>query len=153
MTDGSALHLLLIEDHPRFRQTLRRALELLAEVALVAEASDGPSALHQADMVNPHIVLCDVNLPSMSGLEVVGRLRDRDPTCPIIVLTVVDDAEQRAQAMQAGASAYVTKDSGLAAIVTLIRDLAAHGHPHGVYRSVPASSAGDDHDPWALPQS
>src|SRR3712207_4083837 len=125
MTDGAGLRLVLIEDHPRFRQTLRRALELLPEVALVAEAGDGRSGLEQAAVVTPHVVLCDVNLPGMSGLEVVGRLRDRAPTCPIIVLTVVDDAEQRAQAVQAGATAYVTKDRGLAALITLIRDLAA----------------------------
>src|SRR3712207_3594659 len=117
MTATSGLRLVLIEDHPRFRQTLRRALELLAEVALVAEADDGPSGLDQAAVVNPHIVLCDVNLPGMGGLEVVGRLRERAPTCPIIVLTVVDDDEQRAQAVQAGATAYVTKDRGLDALV------------------------------------
>lgn len=123
MTDVAGLRLVLIEDHPRFRQTLRRALELIPEVSLVEEAADGRSGLDQAAVVNPHVVLCDVNLPGMSGLEVVGRLRERAPTCPIIVLTVVDDAEQRAQALQAGATAYVTKDSGLDALVTLIRDL------------------------------
>ncbi len=119
------LRLLLVEDHALFRHSLRRVLETLPDVAGVAEAGDGPGALQQIGRLQPDIILCDLHLPGMPGLEVIRLVRQRYPACVIIVLSVADAAEVCREALQAGASAYITKDTSLVRLLALIRQIGA----------------------------
>ncbi len=119
------LRLLLVEDHALFRHSLRRVLETLPDVAGVAEAGDGPGALQQVALLQPDIILCDLHLPGMLGLEVIRLVRQRYPACVIMVLSVADAAEVRREALQAGASAYITKDTALARLLALVRQIGA----------------------------
>ena len=86
--------ILLVDDHPLFRQGIRWTLETQHDMEVVGEVSDGQAAIQQADFLTPDVIVCDINLPGMNGLEVTRILRRRHPQCAIIVLTMHQDDEQ-----------------------------------------------------------
>jgi DNA-binding NarL/FixJ family response regulator len=104
------LRILLVDDHPLFRHGLRCALDRCHDCEIVAEAGDGPAAIQSCDDCLPDVVLCDINLPGVSGLEVTRVLHKRHPRCAVIVLATTVDDQSLFQAVQAGAIAYLTKD-------------------------------------------
>lgn len=101
---------MIVDDHPLFRQGLVDVLETDDGVAVVAAAANGDAALYLAEEQRPDIVLMDVNLPDMNGLQVTRRILSQTPATKIIILTGYDDAEQVYHAMQLGAVAYCAKD-------------------------------------------
>ena len=103
------LRVLLVDDHPLFRQGVRRALELHPAIQVVGEAGDGEAALQQADILLPDLVVCDLNLPRLDGLEVTRTLARRYPNMAVVILTLHQDEAVRARALAAGAAAYLTK--------------------------------------------
>lgn len=113
--------ILLVDDHPLYRQGIRWTLEVENDMEIVGEVSDGQAALQQADLLTPDVIVCDINLPGMNGLEVARILRRRHPQCAIIVLTMHEDDEQLFNAIRVGAAAYVTKSIGPEELVALVR--------------------------------
>ena len=101
---------MIVDDHPLFRQGLVDVLEMDDSVAVVAAATNGDMAIYLAEEHRPEIVLMDVNLPDMNGLQVTRRILSLVPETKIIILTGYDDAEQVYHAMQLGAVAYCAKD-------------------------------------------
>ena len=101
---------MIVDDHPLFRQGLVDVLETDDSVAVVAAATNGDMAIYLAEEHRPEIVLMDVNLPDMNGLQVTRRILSLAPETKIIILTGYDDAEQVYHAMQLGAVAYCAKD-------------------------------------------
>ena len=101
---------MIVDDHPLFRQGLVDVLEMDDGVAVVAAATNGDMAIYLAEEHRPEIVLMDVNLPDMNGLQVTRRILSLVPETKIIILTGYDDAEQVYHAMQLGAVAYCAKD-------------------------------------------
>ena len=101
---------MIVDDHPLFRQGLVDVLETDDGMAVVAAAANGDSAIYLVGERRPDIVLMDVNLPDMNGLQVTRRILAESPETKVIILTGYDDAEQVYHAMQLGAVAYCAKD-------------------------------------------
>lgn len=103
------IKVLLVDDHQVIREGLRRILELDKEIQVVAEAASGEEALIQVENSSPDIVLMDIKMPGMGGIEAIRQLRRKHPRLNIIVLTVYGD-QYLAEAIEAGASGYLIKD-------------------------------------------
>ncbi len=104
------VEILVIDDHPLFRRGIRWSLEEESDLLVVGEAASGQEAIRLSDVHVPDVVLLDLNLPDMSGLEVARILKRRHPQAGVIVLTMHEDDEQLFSAIRAGANAYSTKD-------------------------------------------
>lgn len=120
------IRILLVDDHPLFRQGIRWTLEGQHDMEVVGEVSDGQGAIQQADFLTPDVIVCDINLPGMNGLEVTRILRRRHPQCAIIVLTMHQDDEQLFNSIRVGAAAYATKDISPEELVSMVRRV-GHG--------------------------
>src|SRR5690606_33031056 len=101
---------MIVDDHPVFRQGLRDLVETEPDLQIVAEAADGETALELVGSEQPDVVLMDINLPTINGLQDTRQLRELHPEINVIMITGYDDAEQVFHAFRAGASAYCAKD-------------------------------------------
>ncbi len=115
------VRILLVDDHPLFRQGVIWMLNSQPDLEIVGEVADGQGAIQQADILLPDIVLCDINLPGMNGLEVTRILKRRHPQMAVIILTLHEDDEQLFHAIRVGASAYAIKDIAGQDLISLIR--------------------------------
>jgi len=110
MTDGMTLpRLLLVDDHKLLRQGLRRAVEE-AGFDVVGEAGDGEEAVRLAIELQPDLVLMDVSMPVLDGIEATRRLRHSCPEARVVILTMHGEEETVTRALRAGALAYLLKD-------------------------------------------
>jgi DNA-binding NarL/FixJ family response regulator len=100
--------LLIVDDHPGFRRTAARSLGA-AGWDVVGEAVDGEGALREASRCAPDLVLLDVGLPDISGIEVARRLHDRDPDLAVVITSTHDRAEYGELAARCGARGFVSK--------------------------------------------
>jgi two-component system, NarL family, response regulator NreC len=101
--------LLLVDDHEVVRTGLRMLLENQPNIKIVGEANTGLQALKMADELNPDVVIMDITLPDISGIEATRRLRQSHPNLPVVALTIHEDEQYFFEMLQAGASAYVPK--------------------------------------------
>jgi two-component system response regulator NreC len=101
--------LLLVDDHEVVRTGLRMLLENQPNIKIIGEASTGLQALAMADELNPDVVIMDITLPDISGIEATRRLRQAHPDLPVVALTIHEDEQYFFEMLQAGASAYVPK--------------------------------------------
>jgi DNA-binding NarL/FixJ family response regulator len=104
-----AIRLLLVDDDSGFRSTLRQLLEQRADVEVLGEAGNGEEAVQLAGDLSPDVVLMDLAMPRMNGLEATRQLKARWPDLAVIVLTVHDEDVYRRTAMAAGATAFLQK--------------------------------------------
>jgi two-component system NarL family response regulator len=116
---------LLVDDHALLRTGVANIINQEADLQVVAEAGNGVEALEAYDRVRPDVTLLDLRMPVMEGVEVVHRLRERDPRARVIVLTTYDTDEEISRALRAGAKAYVLKDISADGLVACIRDVLA----------------------------
>jgi DNA-binding NarL/FixJ family response regulator len=114
---------MIVDDHPLFRQGLRNLLATHGDLCVVAEASDGEEAIECAQGVRPDVVLMDVSLPTLNGLQATRQLKGLCPDVSVVVLTAYDDEEQVYHAIRAGASAYHAKDVSPERLVEVIRQV------------------------------
>jgi DNA-binding NarL/FixJ family response regulator len=105
------LSILLADDHGLVRQGLRRILEEQPGWVVVAELSDGREAVSQAVALQPDVVILDVGMPCLSGIEAARQIAKRAPTVHILMLSMHVDEQHITQAVQAGACGYLLKDS------------------------------------------
>ncbi len=112
--------LLIVDDHPVFRQGLRDVLETDPRMKVIGEAADGEVAIEMAYEVNPEVILMDINLPTINGLQVTRKIKAQLPEVKVIMITGYDDAEQVFHAIRAGASAYCPKDITPEALINII---------------------------------
>jgi DNA-binding NarL/FixJ family response regulator len=99
---------LIVDDHQRFRTTARRSLEADGWT-VVGEAADGTSALREVKALDADVVLLDVRLPDISGLEVARGVREHDPGIAVVVISTHDSADYRELALASGARGFVAK--------------------------------------------
>jgi DNA-binding NarL/FixJ family response regulator len=112
---------MLVDDHPVFRQGLRRVLEGEDDLDVIVEVEDGLEALRLARQLVPDVMLLDINLPRMNGLQVARALKDALLDINIIMLTAYHDDQQVFHAIRAGASAYFPKDVSPRRLIEAIR--------------------------------
>lgn len=115
------MRILLVEDHPMFRDGLARMLESVEEFEVVGEAVTGEEAVQLAQQLRPHIILMDLNLPKMSGIEATKQIIHKQPETGILVLTMYDDDSSVFAAMRAGARGYLLKEANRNEIIRAIQ--------------------------------
>ena len=126
------IRILLVDDQYLIREGIASLLELEATVEVVGIAGNGQEAIAQALDLKPHIILMDVRMPEMNGVEATAQIRQALPTCQIIMLTTFDDEEFIVQSLLAGACGYLMKDIPPQDLVQAIK--LAHA---GVYQLAP----------------
>jgi len=115
------IQILLVDDHQVVRDGLRRMLELERDMEVVGEAADAKEALTQVESLSPGVILMDVRMPGLNGIEITRQLREKQFACNIIMLTLYD--EYLEQALQAGARGYLLKDTKCAELTEAIRQV------------------------------
>lgn len=123
------IRVLIADDHTLVRESLVGLLQSEGDVQVVAQAADGIETVEKALAVRPEIVVADLSMPRLGGIEVVRRLREALPDTRVLVLTMHQEDEYVLQAVRAGASGYLVKDSAASELLAAVRNLhAGRGH-------------------------
>lgn len=120
------IRLLLVDDEQAVRRGLRMRLTMEPDFAVVGEAGDGQAALAAVTDVQPDVVLMDLYMPVLDGIEATAALRDAGASCAVVMLTMQDDAATRARAHAAGAIGFVSKHQIEGELAGAIRAAADH---------------------------
>lgn len=120
------LRILLIDDHPLVRDGLRALLTSLPDMTIVGEAGDGEEAVTMALELQPDIILMDLHMPKLNGIEATRHIVSASPHVGILVLTMLGDDDSIFGAMRAGARGYILKGAGKAEVIRAIT-VVAHG--------------------------
>lgn len=126
-TKTQTLHILLVDDQRLMREGLRTLIELEPGMQVVGEAGDGREALAVFETLRPDVVLMDVRMPDMDGVEATRTLVERWPDAKVIILTTFDDDEYVFEGLRAGALGYLLKDVSIQELADAIRAVAAGG--------------------------
>ena len=113
----------IADDHTLVRESLVSVLNASGECVVVGEAADGMEALEKALALRPDVMIVDVSMPHLNGVEVVRRLRADLPQCRTLVLTMHEDEEYVLHMVRAGASGYLVKDSPTTELIAAVRSL------------------------------
>lgn len=124
---GQKIRVVLIEDHTIVRQGIAALLSTAPDVEVVGEAGDGRAGLDVVERLKPDVVLCDLALPGLGGLEVMRQLNERPEPPACLVLSMYHDSVWVQRAIDAGARGYVLKGSAVKDLVLAIRIVAAGG--------------------------
>ncbi|MBI2846772.1 MAG: response regulator transcription factor [Chloroflexi bacterium] len=151
----SEIKVLLADDHAVVRSGLRMLLEAEGDIEVVGEARDGLEAIRKAEQLTPDVILMDISMPGLSGLEAARRIKKERPQINILFLTMHQSEEYFFQALQAGGSGYVPKSAldteVIAAVRTVSRGL-SYLHPSVsqmlVADYVERAKAGEKLDPY-----
>jgi DNA-binding NarL/FixJ family response regulator len=119
------IRVLLADDEQLLRQGLRRLLEIPGDILVVAESADGKQVLAELERTPVDVVVLDVRMPRMTGLEVLEALNERTQRPPCLVLTTFDDPELLLEAARRGAHGFISKDVALEELLAAIRAIAA----------------------------
>jgi DNA-binding NarL/FixJ family response regulator len=125
MSAGGPIRVLVVDDHPVVRQGLRAYLERTAGVTVLADSGDAEEAVALALQMNPDVVIVDLVMPGMDGIELIGALREKRLPAAIVVLTGFDDERRVLRALQLGVQGYVLKDAEPFELVQAIRSAVA----------------------------
>jgi two-component system response regulator NreC len=120
-----ATRLLLVDDHAVVRSGLRMLLSAESDVEVVGEASTAWEAIDAAQAISPDVILMDIGLPDLSGIEATREIKKRLPKVAVVALTIHEDEEYFFKMLEAGASAYVPKRAAPEELLTAIRAAAA----------------------------
>lgn len=121
------IRILLADDHPVVRDGLAAMLSTQPDLEVVGEAGTGAEAVAEAVRLRPDVVLMDLEMPELDGIEAIRRLRAADPAVQVVVLTAFDTDERIVGALQAGAQGYLLKGAPRAEIFAAIRTVSAGG--------------------------
>lgn len=131
MTAAKAIRLMLVDDHPIMRAGLSNMLELERGLTVVAQAGDGETALKLYRQHRPDVVLLDISLVGMDGIETLRRLREEWPQSRVLILTASEAREDVRLALDTGAAGYVTKTVSHEELVSSIRQVHEGGKALG----------------------
>jgi DNA-binding NarL/FixJ family response regulator len=118
------LRVLVVDDHPAFRRALTSALKLVKDVEVAGEAGGGVAAAEQVEVLEPDLVLMDLSMPDLNGIEAMRRIHRKQPQIPVVILTAHADAGVEREARAAGASGFLAKGTPLEDIVLVLNDAA-----------------------------
>jgi DNA-binding NarL/FixJ family response regulator len=114
--------ILIVDDIPQVRRELRTLLPLVDDIEIVGEAANGQSAIELANALQPNVILMDVEMPIMDGITATRSIKQANPACRVIMLSIHSDAAVRAQARSAGADDFVDKGAPLSILLQAIRN-------------------------------
>jgi len=123
----ATIRILLADDHPVVRDGLAAMLSTQPDLEVVGEAGTGAEAVAQAARLRPDVVLMDLEMPELDGIEAIRLLRAADPTVQVVVLTAFDTDDRIVGALQAGAQGYLLKGAPREEIFTALRTVSAGG--------------------------
>ena len=115
---------MLVDDHAVVRMGFRLLLQGTRDIEVVAEADSGEEAVRQFPEVHPDVVVMDISMPGIGGLEAIGRILAREPSARILVLSAHEDAMHARRVLKAGAAGYLTKRSAAEELMQAIRQVA-----------------------------
>ena len=118
------IKILLADDHALIRTGIKNLLEGHSEFKVVGEASDGDEALQKAKSLSPDVVIIDISMPKLSGIEATRQIVKRHPSTRVLVLTMHENAEYVYQIFKAGAGGYILKNAGKEELIDAIRSVA-----------------------------
>jgi two-component system response regulator NreC len=116
--------IVLADDHHVIRQGLRALLEAVPDFSVVGEAGDGLEALQLVERLQPNVLVLDLRMPGLGGLEVTRQVSQRSPSTRVVILSMYDDEAYVLEALGHGAAGYVLKDSSAAHLVEAVRQVA-----------------------------
>lgn len=119
--------LLLVDDHRLVREGLRRVLDACDDIRVTGEADSGHAALEAARRAHFDLVVTDLTMPGLSGIDLVRRFKSEFPTLPVLVLTMHAEEQYALRAFRAGANGYMTKDCATDQLVGAVRKVASGG--------------------------
>jgi two-component system NarL family response regulator len=121
--DGDAIRVVVCDDHALFRRGLMMVLEDEPDLEVLAEAADGKEAVDACIDLAPDVVLMDVRMPGLSGIDATQKIRESLPTVKVIMLTVSDDEEDLFGSIRAGAAGYLLKEISIEEVADAIRSV------------------------------
>ena len=123
------VRILLVDDHPIVRDGYRRLLESTPDIRVEADASSGDEACARYLELKPDVLIIDLNLSGINGIEAIRRIRQHDPDARILVFSMHDSPVMVTRALEAGATGYLSKSSAAAEMVDAVREV-ARGRPY-----------------------
>jgi DNA-binding NarL/FixJ family response regulator len=118
------IRILLIDDHRLFRSGVKLMLQRLPDLEVVAEASDGVEGVKRAQACHPDVILLDLNMPGLSGLETLQLLVQDQPDAAVLILTVSEEEDELAQALRDGARGFLSKNIDAVELIAAVRRVA-----------------------------
>jgi two-component system invasion response regulator UvrY len=122
MAEGT-IRVMLVDDHAVVRMGFRLLLQGTSDIAVVAEASSGEEAVRTYPEVRPDVLVMDISMPGIGGLEAIGRILAREPAARILVLSAHEDVMHARRVLKAGAAGYLTKRSAAEELIQAIRQV------------------------------
>ena len=120
---GETIHVLLVDDHQILRDGLRALFAAQPDIVVVGDARDGVEALEQVDALTPDVVVMDLVMPRMNGIEATKRIHESHPGVKVLILSMYDDDEYVQRVIQAGAAGYALKGVASDELVRAIREV------------------------------
>ena len=118
--DRPAQRVLIVDDSPQVRQELRTLLTLAGDIEIVGEAADGLEAIRLAEVLQPDVILLDLQMPVMDGYQAARQIKALCPACRVVALTVYGDPASRNQAVRAGVDVFLVKGVSVETLVQAI---------------------------------
>lgn len=131
------IHIVLADDHPLVRRGIHNLIKKAPDIEVIGEANDGAEALRLATELTPDVLLLDMEMPGLNGVEVTRRLQASQPSVRILVLSSYTDKQYILGALASGAAGYLTKEEATQTLVRAIRQVAS-GKERWVSRRVAA---------------
>jgi CheY-like chemotaxis protein len=127
MTDRRELgpvRVLVVDDHTAFRHALSSALDMVVDIEVAGQAGGGLAACDEAEELEPDVVIMDLSMPDLSGIDAMKRIHERRPDLPVVILTAHADGGVEREAREAGASGFLPKGTALRELVLVLHEAA-----------------------------
>jgi DNA-binding NarL/FixJ family response regulator len=116
------VRVLVVDDHPAFRRALTSALRMVDGFEVAGEAGGGVAACREAEAIEPDVILMDLSMPDLSGIDAMKRIHEKKPRLPVVILTAHADPGVEKEAREAGASGFLAKGIGLEELVVVLTE-------------------------------
>lgn len=118
------VRVLVVDDHPAFRKALSSALSMIEDIEVAGEAGGGLAACEEAAQLEPDVIVMDLSMPDLSGIDAMKRIHQDRPDLPVVILTAHADEGVEREALAAGARGFLAKGTGLKDLVVVLQEAA-----------------------------